>query len=121
MIPSKPIEPIKIEYTLEFKRNLRTLAKKYQHIRFDVQPLIDRLQAGEVVGERVPGTNYTIYKVRVQNSDIGRGKRSGYRVIYHIKTPAIIILVTIYSKLAQADITPKQIKHILKEFNEHFT
>ena len=28
-----------VEYTAEFKRNLRVLAKRYPHIRSDVQPL----------------------------------------------------------------------------------
>jgi len=46
-------------YTPEFKRNLRALAKKYHHIRSDVQPVIDKLEAGEVVGVQVPRTPYT--------------------------------------------------------------
>jgi mRNA-degrading endonuclease RelE of RelBE toxin-antitoxin system len=59
-------------------------------------------KAGEVIGDQVSGTHYTIFKVRVRNSDIQKGKRSGYRLIYHVKTPKNIILVTIYSKLNQA-------------------
>lgn len=120
LILSKPAEPVQIEYTSEFKRNLRALAKKYRHIRCDVQPVIDRLQAGEVIGSQVPGTRYTIFKVRVRNSDIQKGKRSGYRMIYHLKTPTCIVLVTIYSKLDQADISAEQIRHILEEVDEHF-
>jgi len=119
-MPSEPAESVQVEYTPEFKRNLRALAKKYWHIRSDVQPVIDRLQACEVIGDRVPGTHYAIFKVRVHNSDIQKGKRSGYRLIYHLKTPTSIILVTIYSKLDQSDISARQIRHILKEFDEHF-
>ena len=119
-MPSEPPGPVHIVYTPEFKRNLRALAKKYRHIRSDVQPVIDKLEAGEVVGVQVPGTTYTIFKVRVRNSDIQKGKRSGYRMIYHLKTPTNVLLVTIYSKLDQADILPKEIRRILKEFDEHF-
>lgn len=119
-MPSKPAEPIQVEYTSEFKRNLRAMAKKYRHIRSDVQPVIGRLQAGEVIGDLVPGTHYTIFKVRIQNSDIQKGKRSGYRLIYHLKTLTSIILVTIYSKLEQADISAKQIQRIIREHDEHF-
>ena len=36
------------------------------------------------------------------------------------KTPTSIVLVTIYSKLDQADISAEQIRRILKEFDEHF-
>jgi len=119
-MPSEPTEPVQVEYTPEFKRNLRALAKKYRHIRSDVQPVIDQLRAGEIIGDQVPRTRYTIFKVRVRNSDIQKGKRSGYRMIYHLKTPTNVILVTIYSKLDQADVSAEQIRHILIEFNEHF-
>lgn len=43
-------------FTPEFKRNLRQLAKKYPHIRADVQPIIDAI-AGDNGGfrDRRPG------------------------------------------------------------------
>jgi mRNA-degrading endonuclease RelE of RelBE toxin-antitoxin system len=115
-MPSEPAEQVHIEYTPEFKRNLRALAKKYRRIRSDVQPVIDKLEAGEVMGVQVPRTQYAIFKVRVRNRDIQKGKRSGYRMIYHIKRPKNIILVTIYSKLDQADISAEEIRRILKEY-----
>ncbi|MEA1864264.1 MAG: type II toxin-antitoxin system RelE/ParE family toxin [Euryarchaeota archaeon] len=120
-LKSEPAESMRVEYTQEFKRNLRALAKKYRHIRSDVQPVIDQLQAGEVMGNQVPRTHYTIFKVRVRNSDIQKGKRSGYRLIYHLKTHKNIILVTIYSKLDQSDISAEQIRHILTGFGEHLS
>lgn len=51
-MPSEPTEPVQVEYTPEFKRNLRALAKKYRHIRSDVQPVIDQLRAGEIIGDQ---------------------------------------------------------------------
>jgi len=119
-MPSEPTEPVQVEYTPEFKRNLRALAKKYRHIRSDVQPVIDQLRDGEIIGDQVPRTRYTIFKVRVRNSDIRKGKRSGYRLIYRLKTPTNVILVTIYSKLDQTDVSAEQIRRILNEFSEHF-
>ena len=111
-------EPIKVEYTPEFKRNVRGLSKKYRHIRSDVQPVIEQIQTGDFPGDQVPGTGYTIFKVRIRNSDIPKGKRSGYRLIYYLKTPTNMILVTVYSKLDQSDISPTQIRQILKEFEQ---
>jgi len=119
-MPSEPAEPVQIEYTPEFKRNLRALAKKYRHIRSDVQPVIDQLRSGEVIGDQIPRTRYAVFKVRVRNSDIQKGKRSGYRLIYHLKTPTNVVLVTIYSKLDQADVSAEQIRRILIELDEHF-
>ena len=106
---------IELKFTPEFKRNLRVLARKYRHIQTDVQPVIDQIQAGVFIGDQVPGTGFTIYKVRVQNTDIQKGKRSGYRLIYYLSTDTSIILVTIYSKTEQSDISAEQIRRIIKE------
>jgi len=117
-MPDESARPVRLEYTHEFKRNLRALAKKYRHIRSNVQPVIDQLQAGRIIGDQIPGTRYTLFKVRVQNSDIQKGRRSGYRLIYYLKTPANLILVTIYSKLDQADVSAGQVRRILAEFEQ---
>ncbi|CAG0928879.1 hypothetical protein TFLX_01119 [Thermoflexales bacterium] len=109
---------VQVEYTLEFKRNLGTLAKKYRHIRSDVQPIIEQIQRGSFVGDRIPGTSYVVFKARVKNSDITKGKSAGYRLIYHIKKPNLVILVTLYSKLDQSDIAAGKIRQIMKEFDE---
>lgn len=106
---------IDIQFTLEFKRNLRTLAKKYRHIRDDIAPIIITLQAGELLGDRIPGVGYVIFKVRVPNQDRAKGKSGGYRIIYYMKTAVDIILVTIYSKTEQADISTAQIRSIVDE------
>jgi mRNA-degrading endonuclease RelE of RelBE toxin-antitoxin system len=117
LMPNEVPEQIQVEFTRVFKRNLRALAKKYRHIRSDVQPVIDQLQAGEILGDRVPRRRYAVFKVRVLNSDIQKGKRSGYRLIYYLKTRTHIILVTIYSKLEQSDISAKRIGSIIAEFD----
>lgn len=104
-----------ILFTFEFKRNLRALAKKYRSIKGDLQPIIEQLENGELPGDQVPGVHLTIFKVRVQNTDIQKGKRSAYRCIYYLKSRDQIILVTIYSKLDQSDVSGKRIKEILSE------
>lgn len=109
---------IQVEFTDKFKRNLRALAKKYRSIRKDIQPIISQLEAGELPGDRIAGIDYTILKVRVTNSDIQKGKSGGYRVIYYIKTTTNIILVTVYSKSEKKDISTKEIKQILTEFEQ---
>jgi mRNA-degrading endonuclease RelE of RelBE toxin-antitoxin system len=113
---SKPV--VEVFFTPEFKRNLRTLAKKYHSIRSDVQPLIEQIQQGEFVGNQVQGTGYTVYKVRLRNSDATRGKSGGYRVIYYLKTVSAVVLITIYSKTEQSDISSAKIKQILSEFGK---
>jgi addiction module RelE/StbE family toxin len=108
---------VRIDFTPEFKRNLRGLAKKYRQINLDIQPVIERLQNGEIIGDQITGLHLTLYKLRIQNRDIQRGKSSGYRLIYWLKAPDYIVLVTVYSKLDQGDITARMIKRILKEID----
>jgi mRNA-degrading endonuclease RelE of RelBE toxin-antitoxin system len=97
---------------------LRTLAKKYRHIRSDLQPVIEQLQAGDFVGDRIPKTQGIFYKVRIKNSDIQKGKSGGYRLIYHLQGTTVIILMTIYAKSQQEDISAQRIQEILREFND---
>ena len=107
---------MQIEVTARFKRDLRILAKKYRRIRQDIQPIINRLETGNLLGDRVAGVGYTIFKLRIKNSDVQKGKSGGYRIIYYLQTKEKIILVTIYSKSEREDITAKEIKQILSEF-----
>lgn len=75
-----------IALTPRFKKDLRELARRYRSIRSDLQPLIEQLQAGEIPGDRIAGVKYQVFKVRLKNSNIQKGKSGGYRVIYYLKT-----------------------------------
>jgi mRNA-degrading endonuclease RelE of RelBE toxin-antitoxin system len=117
-LPDHPASGLHVEirYTPEFKRNLRALAKRYRAIRDDIQSLLSQLQSGESPGDHVPRTGYPIYKVRVRNSDVRKGKRAGYRLIYYWQTPTKVILITIYSKSDQSDVSADEIRRIIREF-----
>jgi mRNA-degrading endonuclease RelE of RelBE toxin-antitoxin system len=106
---------VRVEFTPEFKRNIRQLAKKYRHLQSDVQPVIAQLEAGQTPGTQIPRTGYTVFKVRIKNSDIQKGKRSGYRMVYYLKTPELVLLITIYSKTEQGDVFAEQIHRIITE------
>ncbi|NET57152.1 MAG: type II toxin-antitoxin system RelE/ParE family toxin [Symploca sp. SIO2E6] len=95
---------VQVDLTPRFQRNLRDLAKRYRSIRSDLKPLIRQLQIGELPGNRITGINYALFKVRLKNSDIQKGKSAGYRVIYYVKTSSRVILVTIYSKSDMSDV-----------------
>ena len=109
---------IQVEATTKFQRNFRILAKSYHNIRNDIQPIIERLQSGELPGDRIAGVGYTIFKLRVKNSDIQKGKSGGYSLIYYVKTTTKIILITIYSKSDREDISAEEIQQILTEFKQ---
>ena len=108
--------PIEIALTPRFQRDLRDLAKRYRSIRLDLQPLMEQLQSGETPGDRVTGIRYQIFKVRLKNSNIQKGKSGGYRVIYYLKTETEIILATIYSKSDLSDVSNQVIEEAIAQY-----
>jgi len=114
---SNDLTNFEILFSDEFKARLRTLAKRYRSIQTDLQPLIQELQAGNLVGDQIVGTGYTTFKVRLKNSDIQKSKSAGYRVIYQLKEATIILLVTIYSKSDQDSIATEKIRDIIVNFD----
>ncbi|NEQ96180.1 MAG: type II toxin-antitoxin system RelE/ParE family toxin [Cyanothece sp. SIO2G6] len=117
-----PTDPslIQIALTPRFQKELRILAKRYRHIRSDLQSLIQDLEAGNLPGEQISGVKLPLFKVRVKNSDIQKGKSAGYRVIYYLKTQSQIILVTIYAKSDTADVDLKTLRDAIKQYERQF-
>lgn len=115
---NEPIQPIvEIETTDEFDRRSKTLTKKYRNLKSDLEPLTIALQSGETPGDILTGLEILVFKVRVSNSDLSRGKSGGYRVIYYVVLPTKIALLTIYAKSEQENISPKEIGRIVAAFN----
>ena len=110
--------PIQIDLTPRFKRDLRELAKRYRSIRSDLQPLIEQLQTGEILGDKIAGVKYQVFKVRIKNSNIQKGKSAGYRVIYYLKTGEKIILATIYSKSDVSDVSNEIIEAAIAQYEQ---
>ena len=80
---SNNADSIDICLTPESKKNLKKLAKRYRNIRLDFQSILEELQKGNFLGDRLSGYgNQFLYKVRVKNTNIKKGKSAGYRLIY---------------------------------------
>ncbi|QLE54278.1 type II toxin-antitoxin system RelE/ParE family toxin [Nostoc sp. TCL26-01] len=109
---------VSIRFSDEFESELYRLSKRFRKIRSDVQPMIEQLQQGNIVGDRIAGMGeeYIVYKVRVRNSNIQKGKSAGYRLIYQLESSTSILLLTIYAKSDQEDIDVMEIRDILADF-----
>lgn len=114
----KETPSIEIFFSDDFKVRLRTLAKRYRSIRTDLQPLINELQVGNFIGDQIHGVGYPVFKVRLKNSDIQKGKSSGYRVIYQLKDNSCILMLIIYVKSDQTDITANKIRDIINKSDQ---
>lgn len=119
-MPSE-VPAIEVALTPRFQRDLRALAKRYRSIRADLQPLIEQLQAGETPGDLLTGTKYRVFKVRLKNSDIQKGKSGGYRVVYYVKTEVSIILATIYSKSDFSDVSNEVIEAAIAQYERELS
>lgn len=108
--------PVHVEIARPAARDLKQLSKRYPHVVDDVIALIQQLEQGDTPGDQIPGVGYTVYKVRVKSSDLARGKSAGYRVIYYVRLPTNVIVVTIYIKNERVDIAPDEIRRIINEY-----
>jgi mRNA-degrading endonuclease RelE of RelBE toxin-antitoxin system len=107
-----------IRFADEFEKELYRLSKKYRNIQQDVEPIIQQLEQGIILGDRLAGfgSEIYVYKLRVKNSNIQKGKSAGYRLIYLLESATSILLLTIYSKAEKEDITVGDINSILGEY-----
>jgi mRNA-degrading endonuclease RelE of RelBE toxin-antitoxin system len=108
--------PIEIKITPDLQKQLRKLEKKYRKIKSDLEPILMQIQMGEIVGDRLTDIGAEVFKVRVRNSDVNRGKSGGYRVIYWLKLSECVVLLDIYSKSERDDIEVIAIQNIIAEF-----
>ena len=99
-----------------FKRSYKKLRKIYKSMGEDFESLLEILENNPVEGEAVPGYSNKIYKVRMKSTDMKRGKRGGFRVIYYL-TDHIVYLLTIYAKAKRETISANEIKAALKELD----
>ena len=86
---------MKFETLPIFDKQFKKLAKKYNHIKGDIQILVDDF---DDIHRQATPIKSNIYKVRLSNSDKNRGKSAGYRVYYYLKIEDVVYLSTIYDK-----------------------
>ena len=95
-----------------FKRELKSLVKKYRSLINELLELSESLQENPTQGDYL---SFDCYKIRLAIESKGKGKRGGARVIthFHIKGDEIFLL-SIYDKSEQSDITDKELLKRLK-------
>ena len=101
-----------------FKRRLGRIERKYTGTINEVERLIKRLMQGERPGDRIPGVDSTVYKVRLPNRAARRGKSGGFRVIYYAQIDDVVTLLTIYSKTEIRDISLREIQALAQAADE---
>lgn len=112
--------PVKVDVADQFYRDASKLQKRYPNLLKDLRPLRAQLEAGETPGDRLQDIDQKAYKVRIPNRDANRGKSGGYRVIYYLKTAEKVVIITIYSKSDQSDISIAKLHHFIREYETKY-
>ena len=102
-----------------FKHSVKKLGKRFPHVKSDVRVAVQALLARPRAGVVIPG-GQRARKLRVLNTDLRKGKRSGYRLIYFVedRPEPCIYLVLLYSKSDRDDVTAKELKQLLADLEQ---
>lgn len=96
-----------------FDRQVKRLLKKYPSLKLELRELVNQLHENPKLGTDI-GNN--CFKIRLAISSKGKGKSGGARVITNLYiTNDTVILLAIYDKSEQANISDKQITTLLEE------
>ena len=107
--------PTIVDIKKQFLKKAGKLAKKYRGILDDIDGLILRLKNDERPGDLIPNIGHEVYKVRMANPSAQKGKSGGFRVIYYVRFADRVVLLTIYAKTDQPDITVQDIMTLLED------
>jgi mRNA-degrading endonuclease RelE of RelBE toxin-antitoxin system len=118
MTLSEQVPTIEIRLTLEFQVKFKALKKRYRNIQADIKPIFENLENGLILGDQFPGIDAVVIKLRVKNSDAKKGKSGGYRLIYWVVSPELIVMLDIYSKSDQENVTVNEIRKIITNFEQ---
>jgi mRNA-degrading endonuclease RelE of RelBE toxin-antitoxin system len=102
-----------------FQKSIKALKKKYPHVKHDLLRQVKELEEDPSAGDPIPGWNKEVWKVRVASSDVKKGKRGGYRLIYFWKASEMkVYLLVAYFKGEKTEISKTEIETLLKKLSE---
>ena len=107
--------------TSSFKHSVRQLKKRFRHVKDDVGVAVRVLLQTPRLGVVIPGGS-GVRKLRVRNTDLGKGKRGGYRLLYYVEDQPVptIYLLLLYAKSDREDVTRRELKQLLDELEEEY-
>ena len=102
--------------TPSFKHSVRKLKKRFRHVKDDMDVAIRVLLQTPRLGVVIPGGS-GVRKLRVRNTDLGKGKRGSYRLLYYVEDQPVptIYLLLLYAKSDREDVTRRELKQLLDE------
>jgi hypothetical protein len=98
--------------TSGFKRDSKSLLKKYKSLKAEILNLIASLEEKPMQGTPLGND---CYKIRLAITSKGKGKSGGARVITCVKVvDRFVYLLTIYSKSEKGNISDKELQQLIE-------
>ena len=104
----------RVIFTSSFKNSVKDLEQRFARVKEDARIAIEVLLQEPKLGVVIPSGG-GIRKLRVRNSDQGRGKSGGYRLLYYVEDQqqqALYVLL-LYAKSDRDDVTRKELQDLL--------
>jgi mRNA-degrading endonuclease RelE of RelBE toxin-antitoxin system len=89
----------KVYLTETFQKSMKILKKKYRRVKDDIAGTIQAIEEDPTNGDSIPGWNKELWKVRTASSDVKKGKRGGFRLIFLLFFQQFVINLRAKSKL----------------------
>lgn len=101
--------------TRRFEKEIKRLVNKFPSLKFEFKELVATLSDNPELGTSI-GSN--CYKIRLNISSKGKGKRGGARVITYVYTTGqTLYFLTIYDKSEKADLKPNELKTMVSQLD----
>lgn len=103
----------KIVATDNFERELKSFAKKYSSIKYDLEKLFEALEKNPRQGISL---GKDCYKIRMAITSKGKGKSGGARIITHVYvSEKQVYLLSMYDKSQLESISNTELRELLKQ------
>jgi mRNA-degrading endonuclease RelE of RelBE toxin-antitoxin system len=120
---NEELELFFVDNTVSFDDSVEHLVrkKKFRRLPKQIRELKAEFENGVFRGTPIMHLDtpikYEVYKLRMKNDDTNQGAKDGYRLIYGVmKEDKLVVLVTIYYKKDQENITQEEILWMLKGY-----
>ena len=105
-----------------YLKNLKELQKKFRHINNDFENICQALVLNPTqIATPLPAYHRKLWKIRIRSSDMKRGKRGGFRMIFYYNkdAPSKVYRLAVYVKVEREDLTRQELQQLYKRFKEY--
>ena len=104
-----------INFTPEFRKDVKRLAKKYRSLPDDINQVVRHLTETPQLGDSL---GHNCYKIRLAIASKGQGKSGGGRLITYVQVSGeTVTLLALYDKSELSTLTDKQVTDLLSQLD----